>query len=404
MNQPFDRHATQLRRVTSLLGECMARREIDLWLIYTRESSRDPLANEMGLGRVVARGAGLFSLNDGELSRRALVASYDTTPVEESGIFQQVIGYNQEGIAPHIRQEIEALDPTRVALNFSRDVAPADGLSHGMRRHLEEILGAEFFSRVVSSEPLVMSYRGRKLPEELAVMAKGIEATQQALDKALTKELIRPGTTRELDIAEFLDAAAKAVGATVLFAHVMVGCCRGHADATDRVIQPGDLLRIDYGIDYEGYSSDIQRTAYILKPGESGPPDAVGRLFETTLQACQAGISALQPGARGRDVDFAARSVITGAGYDEYPHASGHAIGVETHELGPILGPPWKERYGTAVEQVIEAGMIYAVEPAAYVDLPECGGVVHVGLEEDVEVTADGPKIIGTPQTELVLI
>jgi Xaa-Pro aminopeptidase len=235
-------------------------------------------------------------------------------------------------------------------------------------------------------------------------MVNGIEATQKALDNALTTEHIQPGTTRELDVAELLDKAARAVEAKVLFAHVMVGPCRGHSEATERVIQPGDLLRIDYGIDFKGYSSDIQRTAYVRKPGEVGPPEAVVRLFETTLKACRAGIDALQPGKRGQDVDRAARAVITGAGYEEYPHASGHAIGVETHELGPILGPPWRERYGTAVEHVIEPGMVYAVEPAAYVDIPECGGLVHVGLEEDVEVTNDGPKIIGTPQTELIVI
>ena len=79
-------------------------------------------------------------------------------------------------------------------------------------------------------------------------------------------------------------------------------------------------------------------------------------------------------------------------------------IGVEAHELGPVLGPPWKERYGTAVEHAVEPGMVFAVEPAAYVDLPECGGVVQVGIEEDVIVTAEGPRLVGTPQTELILL
>ena len=92
------------------------------------------------------------------------------------------------------------------------------------------------------------------------------------------------------------------------------------------------------------------------------------------------------------------------AGYEEYPHAAGHPIGLETHELGPILGPPWKERYGSSVEHAIEPGMVFAVEPMAYPEIPSCGGVVNVGLEENVVVTPEGPQLIGTPQTELILI
>jgi len=130
----------------------------------------------------------------------------------------------------------------------------------------------------------------------------------------------------------------------------------------------------------------------------------VARLFEATVRANRAGIAALQPGTLGREVDAAARSVLVGAGYDEYPHATGHPIGLEVHELGPILGPPWKERYGTAVEHPIEQGMVFAVEPMAYPEIPACGGVVQVGLEENVEITPEGPQVIGTPQEELILI
>ena len=103
-------------------------------------------------------------------------------------------------------------------------------------------------------------------------------------------------------------------------------------------------------------------------------------------------------------MDEAARSAIVAGGYEEYPHAAGHPIGLAAHEVGPILGPPWKERYGTSVEHLIEPGQVFAVEPAAYVDIPEVGGVVQVGIEEDVVVTADGPEVIGTPHTELIVL
>jgi Xaa-Pro aminopeptidase len=404
MTTQLDREEIRRKRIESLLAECMARHGIDLWLVYTRESSIDPLGQDVGLGRVVARGAGLFAHRQGRLVRKALVASYDTDPVEATGIFDEVVAYRKEGIAPHLRREVEALDPRCIGLNISRDVPVADGLSHGMRLHLEEILGPELCARFVSAEELVVSFRGRKLEEELAAMRTSVDIAQRAVASAMTSKVVRPGKTREIDVAEHLKRFVEAEGASVAFNIVMVGPCRGHGDPTDRVIEPGDLLRIDFGCFLEGYCSDIQRTAYLLRPGEAGPPASVARLFEVTLRACRTGIEALRPGARGREVDQVARSVITGAGYEEYPHATGHPIGLEAHEVGPTLGPPWKERYGTSVEQVIEPGMVFAVEPAAYVDLPECGGVVQVGIEEDVEVTRSGPRVLGTPQTELILL
>ncbi len=404
MNAPFDPKEIRRQRVTRLLGECMTKREIDLWLVYTRESSRDPLGRDVGLDRVVARGAGLFALKDGELRRHALVASYDTSPVEDSGIYQEVTPYKQEGISPHLKRVFEALGPRRVALDVSRDVAVADGLSHGMRLHLDEILGPGFAEVAVSAEPLVVSFRCRKLPEELASLRRSVLLTQELLAGVLTSEMVRPGRTREIDLAEVLSRGTAEAGATVAFCDIVVGPCRGHSDPSERMIQPGDLIRIDFGTFVDGYSSDVQRTAYVLRPGESGPPDEVVRLFEATLRANRAGIAALKPGALGREVDAAARSVLVGAGYEEYPHATGHPIGLETHELGPILGPAWKERYGTAVEHPIEPGMVFAVEPMAYPDIPACGGIVNVGLEENIEITDEGPQIIGTPQDELILL
>ncbi len=415
MSQDFSRQAIFQQRVEELLGGCMDRHEIDLWLVYTRESSRDPMGRDVGLEQVVARSAGLFArptrgtkgtknAKKGGLIRRALVASYDTTPVEESGIYEEVIPFRQEGIAPLLAREIEALDPQRIALNWSSDVAQADGLSFGMHRHLVGALGADVAGRFVSAEPLLATFRARKLPREIDLLRRAVEITQAAAADALVPERIHPGETREIDLGEMLESAIKSSGAGVSFTQVTVGPCRGHADPTERRIKPGDLIRIDFGAELEGYHSDIQRTAYVLRAGEDGAPEAVRRLFDATLKANRAGIDALRPGARGRDIDRAARTVITEAGYDEYPHATGHAIGLAVHELGPILGPPWPGRYGSAVEHACEPGMVFAVEPAAYVNIPEVGGEVQVGLEEDVLVTSDGAEILGTPQSELILL
>jgi Xaa-Pro aminopeptidase len=103
------------------------------------------------------------------------------------------------------------------------------------------------------------------------------------------------------------------------------------------------------------------------------------------------------PGVLGEDVDIAARSVITGAGYPEYKYATGHHLGRLAHDGGGILGPTW-ERYGDSPHRPLEAGNVFTVEPGVAVP-----GYGYIGLEEDVLVTGTAAEYLGAPQRELVL-
>ena len=97
--------------------------------------------------------------------------------------------------------------------------------------------------------------------------------------------------------------------------------------------------------------------------------------------------------------------MITEAGFEEYPHATGHPIGFYTHDVGPLLGPAWPDRYGKLGSYVVERDQTFAVEPALEVELPwMMGGKVGFGLEEDYVVTDKGAEPLGTPQEKLILI
>jgi Xaa-Pro dipeptidase len=397
----LDPNKVRLRRITEVLPQKLKQFELDAWLIFTREGAVDSLGWDAAADRVVGRAACLFALAGGELTRVALCASYDVTPFQESGLYDVVEPYKREGIGPHLREWLEKLHPRKVAINYSRDCPNIDGITYGMYRYLLEIAGPEFESKLVSSEPLIMSLKGVKLPEEIAAIEQAAIATQQILREALSLERITPGTTTELDVGRFLEQRTQELGFKVSFISVMVGPDRGHADPTERVIRAGDLLRTDFGVLNQGYSSDIQRTAYLLRPGEQEPPAAVRKMWDVTLRANRAAIAAMKPGVKANAVDAAARKTITDAGYDEYPHAAGHEIGIKVHDTGPVLGPDWKERYGTSVWHALEEGQVFAVEPMIYHEIPEVGGVVQVGLEEDVVVEAAGARTMGTPQDRL---
>jgi Xaa-Pro aminopeptidase len=390
-------------RINTLLPEIMKERGIDLWLTFTRENATDPILAIMGIDHIVARGAFIFALTGDGFRKVAIAASYDVDPIRNTGLYDEVIAYKSEGVKPHLKKTINAMAPRNIAVNYSRDVTIADGLTVGMHRYLEEALGDQA-ERFVSSEELVVSLLGRKLPMEIAALERAVTGTQQIIAEALTSERVAPGRTTEAVLNAWMEARAAELGLGVAFGSIVVGPQRGHSEPTDRVIQRGDVIRIDWGAKYEGYCADVQRMAYVLREGETAAPAWLERMWEATLAANRAARAALKPGNTGNDVDKAGRGSLVAAGYPEYPHGTGHAIGLKVHDVGPLLGPDWKERYGDPVFFRIEVGQVLAVEPLIYVQPDELDYEVSTALEEDVVVEAGGARVIGREQTELILI
>lgn len=390
-------------RVDKLLPSAMERTEVDLWIVFTREEARDPLAEDLGGGDAVARMALLFARDGQTLRKTAIAASYDVTPLEESGLYDEVIAYRSEGIKPRLKSFVAELDPARIAVNTSRDMPIADGLTAGMRAYLEEVLGEELSARFVSSEPLVASFRGRRLAKEVEILREAARHTDALIRDALSRLVITPGTTTERDIGDYLATRTAMLGATVPFMSVVTGPSRGHADPSSRVIERGDLVRIDFGITLRGYSTDLQRTAYVLRHGEKDAPAQIRKMWKTARVALDKQIAAMKPGVSGVEIDTIARDIMEAAGFEGPPHGTGHPIGFVVHDVGPLICPDWPERYGTTVFLEMEQDQTFAVEPIVYAPY-EGVGEIHIGLEEDVVITRKGAEYLHKPQTSLILI
>ena len=390
-------------RVDKLLPSAMERTEVDLWIVFTREEARDPLAEDLGGGDAVARMALLFARDGQTLRKTAIAASYDVTPLEESGLYDEVIAYRSEGIKPRLKSFVAELDPARIAVNTSRDMPIADGLTAGMRAYLEEVLGEELSAHFVSSEPLVASFRGRRLAKEVEILREAARHTDALIRDALSRLVITPGTTTERDIGDYLSTRTAMLGATVPFMSVVAGPSRGHADPSSRVIERGDLVRIDFGITLRGYSTDLQRTAYVLRHGEKDAPAQIRKMWKTARVALDKQIAAMKPGVSGVEIDTIARDIMEAAGFEGPPHGTGHPIGFVVHDVGPLICPDWPERYGTTVFLEMEQDQTFAVEPIVYAPY-EGVGEIHIGLEEDVVITRKGAEYLHKPQTSLILI
>jgi Xaa-Pro aminopeptidase len=226
-----------------------------------------------------------------------------------------------------------------------------------------------------------------KDPEEIAAVTRAAEIAEAAF--AFILGALRPGV-RERDVALELEVFMRRAGAErIAFDSVVASGPRSalpHGRATDRGVEEGDLVTLDFGAVYEGYTSDITRTVVV---GEATARQR--ELYALVWEAHERALAATRAGATTREVDAAGRAVIDAAGYgDAFGHALGHGIGLDVHE-----GPPLSPRD----ETVLEPGMVVTIEPGIYI--PGWGGI---RIEDDVVVTADGCRVLTRAPAELVTV
>jgi Xaa-Pro dipeptidase len=253
---------------------------------------------------------------------------------------------------------------------------------------LSYLQGALPSARFTSAEGVISGLRMQKDSAEIALMRQAAMIAQQALLAVLPG--IKPGKT-EREIAAALSIQLLKAGSDpeMPFSPIVASgpnSANPHATPTDRKLQAGDLLVIDWGAAYQGYFSDLTRTFGI---GQVEPEfDKIARIVE---QANAAGRAAGQPEIPAGEIDQAARQVILDAGYGEYfTHRTGHGLGLEGHEHPYIFAEN---------KLILLEGMSYTVEPGIY--LPGRGGV---RIEDDVVITASGSESLSDLPRPLQLL
>ena len=374
---------------------------IDCWITFVRESGmmRDPMMDFLCPADMTWHSAFILT-RDGET--HAIVGQMEKRTVDELEVYGKVTGY-VEGIKKELLDYLKALNPASVAVNFSRTSEVCDGLTHGMYLLLEEMLSEiGFQDRLVSSEKVTSSLKARKTATEVGRMREAIGHTLDIF--GLAKGYIRPGRT-EKEIAAFMAREAESRGLSFGWdpAHcpaVFTGpdTAGAHYQPTDRKVERGHVLNMDFGLKVQDYTSDLQRTFYILEEGETEEPPEVRRGFDTIVAAIELARQALKPGVQGVAVDRVAREHIVSRGYGEYPHGLGHQVGRFAHDGTALLGPAW-EKYANKPFEPIEENMVFTIEPRLTVP-----GRGVVTIEEMVLVTAEGAEFLSEPQTELILI
>ncbi len=374
---------------------------IDCWITFVRESGmmRDPMMAYLCPADMTWHSAFIVTRSG---DTHAIVGQMEKQTVEELEVWGKVTGY-VEGIKGELQSYLKALDPASIAVNFSRNSEVCDGLTHGMYLILEDMLSEiGFQDRLVSSEKVTSSLKARKTGTEVARMQKAISHTLDIF--GMVKDFIRPGRT-EKEIAAFMAQEALSRGLSFGWdpAHcpaVFTGpdTAGAHYQPTDRAVELGHVLNMDFGLKVEDYTSDLQRTFYVLEEGEEVEPPEVRKGFDTIVTAIEKARAALKPGVQGVEIDSIAREHIVSQGYEEFPHGLGHQVGRFAHDGTALLGPAW-EKYATKPFEPIEENMVFTIEPRLTVP-----GRGVVTIEEMVLVTSDGAEYLSEPQKELILI
>jgi Xaa-Pro aminopeptidase len=386
----------KVQQAVQILNE----KTVDAWLTFVRETSgvRDPVMDFIFGPADLTWESILLITRTGD--RLAIVGRFEADAVSRLDVYDTVTGYD-ESIRPHLTAALEKIQPQTIAINTSRNNVHADGLTHGLYEILRDYLtGTPYADRLVSSEEIINALRGRKTPAEAERIRKAVATT--AMIYGNTFEFMQVGMTEE-QLGTYMHEQVAKLGLGTAWSYD--GCPIvnagpesqvGHANPTGLKVQPGQIIHFDFGVKQEDYCSDIQRFVYVLRPGETEPPAEVRYGFDVIRRAIESARAALKPGATGKDVDAAARSIVTGAGFPEYKYATGHQLGRVAHDGGALLGPLW-ERYGDSPNQKIEAGQVYTLEPGLVVP-----GYGYIGLEEDVIITETGAEYLGDPQTEIL--
>jgi len=386
----------KIHQACSILQE----KDIDAWLTFTRETSStpDPVL-DLILGTNCTWQSAFIIFKEGRAV--AIVGSLDAQNIKDHAGYE-VISY-VDSIKKPLLDVFQEMGPQRIAINYSAGDVMSDGLTHGMYLNLMQYLeGTPWAERLEPSAPVISAVRGRKSPAELDRIKKAIEITLEIFDE-VTGFAVAGHT--EQDVQNFIRQRMEKRGLKPAWdpdqcPAVFTGpeSAGAHANPTQRKIQPGHIMNIDFGVNYDGYVSDLQRTWYFLRADEDQAPEPVVRGFETIRDSIQAAAKALKPGIEGWKIDDVARSFITDRGYEEFPHALGHQVGRRAHDGAGLLCPQW-DRYKDLPFLKIEAGQVYTIEPRLQVE-----GYGVATMEEIVVVTEQGCEFLSTPQEELILI
>ena len=399
----------RLDKFEQVLPQAMRANGIDMWIVAVKENHIDPLWEDLGRGYISGVGYYVFTDRGGDRIERAALGP-DGYMVEESG------AYDIFAAASTIAAFVKERNPRRIGVNMSDEIGPADGLSHTMYRHLVKTLGEPYASRLVSAERVVSDFRSRRVASEIVAFGEAAGIAIQLTERALSNEVITVGKTTLEDVAWWLQDRLldRALGSEFDMPSVYVTGPEGIlATSSSRIIQPGDVMMIDWGVQLMNFGTDVKRVAYVLKPGELTAPKSIQAAFDKALAVRDVVKKAIKPGVRADQTMKAMDAALRAAGYGviefNKPNADDktdvvygfHPVGNTGHDIGPSL-TTWQPLQTTFT---LHPQHLFSFEYFAYTPIAEWGGKkLRIPIEDDAILMENGIQFVHPANHRLLIV
>ena len=385
-------------RIENILPGMMERTGIDMWIIIDRENNIDPVSASLTGEESNMNGVGF------------MVLMYKDKKVERlRGGFRNIAGL------------VEEYDPNAIGINTSEVWNNSDGLSAALKTRLETALG-DYASRLVSAEDLSNEWLETKTLEQLSVYRHVCGVAHDIIGEVFSNQVIVPDVTTTNDVAWWMKQRMRDLGVGCsFFPTVVLQRSMAEREKYDNpdddfridvaprqlintTIRRGDIISIDWGIEYLGLVSDMQSVAYVLKTGEDDVGGGLKQALKNTNRLQDIFLGEFKEGLSANEVWFSSIRKARGEGLR--PAIYTHPIGYHGHSGGPSIGSG-----GTPFEPLVRGdypihyNTVYAVELDCVSAVPEWDGLdVVICLEEEGTYTRDGTYFIDGRQTEWYLI
>jgi Xaa-Pro aminopeptidase len=405
------REAWLKKRLDTMLLPMMRQQKIEMWIVTNEEFHADPVTAYIAppLPYVGRRDFFIFADRGGDKLDRLALVRY---PEEHLKYFFEILNPPGRDIAATLRRVVEERNPKTIALNMGGTRGATNGLTQDAYKFLSDTLGQDYSSRFVSAAPLIVEYMDTRVPEELEHYRTAVTLTDLLTQRAFSSEVITPGKTTVGDVRFWFLQQINNFGLDTWFQPDLrvqrhnqeTGTTQQFLSVSEEsmVIQRGDVVHIDCGLNYLGLSTDWQKMGYVLREGEKDAPEGLKKALANTNKLQDALFTHIKPGTKGYEVYDATMADMKKMSIEAmiYSHSvgtQGHALGASVDFRRPAAGAP--------SEPPFREGSYTSIELNTSTPVPEWGGQkVTIMMEDDAYLTREGMKWFRPRQTAFYLI
>lgn len=400
-------------KLKNTLPGLMRREGFDMWVVISREYNEDPIIRTLLPATWLAA------------RRRTILVMYDPGPgkeIETLAVARYDVGtvfkraWDPETQADQWQRLSEIIverQPKKIGVNLSEHWGLADGIVATDLRGLKQNLPRDYQQRVVSAERLGVAWLETRTAREMALYPGICRIAHEIIAEGFSSAVIQPGVTSTDDVVWWLREKVRELKLITWF-HPTVSIQRqdeqkfDHLEAfskppAENIIQPGDLLHVDFGITYLRLNTDTQQHAYVLKEGETDAPAFLKKALKNGNRLQDIFTANFQQGRTGNEILKQSREQAIAEGIE--PSIYSHPIGYHGHGAGTTLGM-WDSQQGVphTGDYPLHFGTAYAIELNAATFIQPWDKEIRIMLEEDAYFDRTGVNYIDGRQTELLLI